>query len=138
MGGATGRIGDPSFKEKERELKTYDELDSNLAFQQEQVKKFLDFEGPNAAIIVNNFDFYKNMIVVSRGEYLTKLNSNIIVLDKNTLASIHEVPYNDIPYTTENIIIKNDIAYIAVNNGFEWGKEVGQIVELNLQKIQKT
>ena len=48
MGGATGRIGDPSFKEKERELKTYDELDSNLAFQQEQVKKFLDFEGPNA------------------------------------------------------------------------------------------
>ena len=64
MGGATGRIGDPSFKEKERELKTYDELDSNLAFQQEQVKKFLDFEGPNAAIIVNNFDFYKNMNVL--------------------------------------------------------------------------
>jgi len=64
MGGATGRIGDPSFKEKERELKTYDELDSNLAFQQEQVKKFLDFEGPNAAIIVNNFDFYKKMNVL--------------------------------------------------------------------------
>jgi len=81
---------------------------------------------------IRRFDFYKNMIVVSRGEYLTKLNSNIIVLDKNTLASIHEVPYNDVPYTTENIIIKNDIAYIAVNNGFEWGKEVGQIVELNL------
>jgi len=64
MGGATGRIGDPSFKEKERELKSYDELDSNLAFQKEQIKKFLDFEGPNAAIIVNNHDFYNNMNVL--------------------------------------------------------------------------
>ncbi|MBP9197109.1 MAG: tyrosine--tRNA ligase, partial [Saprospiraceae bacterium] len=64
MGGATGRIGDPSFKEKERELKSYDELDSNLTFQKEQIKKFLDFEGPNAAIIVNNHDFYNNMNVL--------------------------------------------------------------------------
>jgi len=64
MGGATGRIGDPSFKDKERDLKSYDELDSNLAFQKEQIKKFLDFEGPNAAIIVNNHDFYKDMNVL--------------------------------------------------------------------------
>ncbi len=64
MGGATGRIGDPSGKDKERELKSGDELDSNLKFQLEQVKKFLDFEGPNAAIIVNNFDFYKNLNVL--------------------------------------------------------------------------
>lgn len=64
MGGATGRIGDPSFKDKERDLKSYDELDNNLAFQKEQIKKFLDFEGPNAAIIVNNLDFYKEMNIL--------------------------------------------------------------------------
>jgi tyrosyl-tRNA synthetase len=64
MGGATGRIGDPSFKDKERDLKSYDELDSNLAFQKEQIKKFLDFDGPNAAIIVNNLDFYKEMNIL--------------------------------------------------------------------------
>jgi tyrosyl-tRNA synthetase len=61
MGGATGRIGDPSGKDKERELKTFDELDHNLHFQLEQMRRFLDFEGDNAAIIVNNYDFYKNM-----------------------------------------------------------------------------
>ncbi len=61
MGGATGRIGDPSGKDKERDLKTSDELDRNLHFQLEQMRRFLDFEGENAAIIVNNFDFYKNM-----------------------------------------------------------------------------
>ncbi len=65
MGGATGRIGDPSFKDKERDLKTEDELDTNLRFQLEQVKKFLDFDGPNAAIVVNNYDFYKDMNVLA-------------------------------------------------------------------------
>lgn len=64
MGGATGRIGDPSFKDKERDLKSYTELDSNLSFQKEQIKKFLDFDGPNAAIIVNNLDFYKDMNIL--------------------------------------------------------------------------
>jgi tyrosyl-tRNA synthetase len=64
MGGATGRIGDPSGKDKERVLKTYDELDNNLAFQIEQIKGMLDFDGPNAALIVNNIDFYKEMNVL--------------------------------------------------------------------------
>ena len=64
MGGATGRIGDPSGKDKERQLKSYDELDNNLAKQIGQMKKFLDFEGDHAAKIVNNHDFYKEMNVL--------------------------------------------------------------------------
>lgn len=65
MGGATGRIGDPSGKDKERELKSYEELDINLAFQVEQMKKFLNFEtGNNRALLVNNYDFYKDMNVL--------------------------------------------------------------------------
>ena len=65
MGGATGRIGDPSGKDKERKLKTGDELDKNLEFQKQQFLKFLDFEkGGNKALLVNNYDFYKNMNVL--------------------------------------------------------------------------
>ncbi len=65
MGGATGRIGDPSFKDEERQLKSYEELDSNLSFQVEQMKRLLNFEeGPNKAIMVNNLDFYKDMNVL--------------------------------------------------------------------------
>jgi tyrosyl-tRNA synthetase len=65
FGGATGRIGDPSGKDKERELKTGEELDSNLAHQQAQMRKFLNFDsGENKAIMVNNYDFYKNMNVL--------------------------------------------------------------------------
>ncbi|HEY3386272.1 MAG TPA: tyrosine--tRNA ligase [Saprospiraceae bacterium] len=66
MGGATGRIGDPSGKDAERELKTYDELDKNLAHQVAQMKKLLDFESTeNGAIMVNNLDFYKDMNVLT-------------------------------------------------------------------------
>lgn len=65
MGGATGRIGDPSGKDAERQLKSFEELDGNLAFQAEQFSKFIDFEGiENAALMVNNLDFYKNMNVL--------------------------------------------------------------------------
>ncbi len=65
MGGATGRIGDPSGKDKERELKSYEQLDENLARQEKLMRKFLDFDSSdNPAILVNNYDFYKNMNVL--------------------------------------------------------------------------
>ncbi len=65
MGGATGRIGDPSGKDKERELKSYEELDRNLEFQKQQFYTFLEFEqGDNRAVVVNNLDFYRNMNVL--------------------------------------------------------------------------
>jgi len=62
MGGATGRIGDPSGKDKERQLKSFEELDNNLSHQVRQMEKFLNFkEGANKAILANNLDFYKEM-----------------------------------------------------------------------------
>ncbi|MCB0638077.1 MAG: tyrosine--tRNA ligase, partial [Lewinella sp.] len=45
--------------------KSFEELDHNLNYQIEQMKQFLDFDGPNAAILVNNLDFYKDMNVLS-------------------------------------------------------------------------
>jgi tyrosyl-tRNA synthetase len=66
MGGATGRVGDPSGKDKERELKTPEELDANLAAQQKQMMKFLEFgEKGNGAILRNNLDFYRDMNVLT-------------------------------------------------------------------------
>ncbi len=77
MGGATGRIGDPSGRDTERELKTYDELDRNIAFQQKQLERLLDFspEKSNRAMLLNNYDFYAGMNVLDFlrdvGKYLT-------------------------------------------------------------------
>jgi len=65
MGGATGRVGDPSGKDKERQLKSFEELDHNLQHQVKQMEKFLNFtDGDNKAILANNLDFYKEMNVL--------------------------------------------------------------------------
>ena len=65
MGGATGRVGDPSGKDEERQLKSYEELDNNLAHQIKQMEKFLNFKsGENKALLRNNLDFYKDMNVL--------------------------------------------------------------------------
>ncbi len=62
VGGATGMIGDPSGKSAERNLLDADTLNKNIAGQRAQLEKFLDFnsDAPNAAVMVNNYDWFKN------------------------------------------------------------------------------
>ena len=58
VGGATGMIGDPSGKSKERNLLSVDALRENVAGLQKQMRAFLDFDAEsNAALLVNNFDW---------------------------------------------------------------------------------
>ena len=74
FGGATGRIGDPSGKDEERQLKTYEELDGNLEHQRRQLERLLQAglsqAGADAGTkgserklftVVNNLDFYREM-----------------------------------------------------------------------------
>ena len=62
VGGATGMVGDPSGKSKERNLLDAETLQHNVKCVQQQLAKFLDFEtGENAAEMVNNYDWFQNM-----------------------------------------------------------------------------
>ncbi len=62
IGGATGMIGDPSMKSQERVLIDEHTLRHNQECLRKQLEKFLDFDSdaPNAAILVNNYDWMKN------------------------------------------------------------------------------
>lgn len=61
VGGATGMVGDPSGKSQERNLLDNSTLQHNVACVKAQLEKFLDFEGENAAEMVNNIDWFGNM-----------------------------------------------------------------------------
>ena len=62
VGGATGMVGDPSGKSKERNLLDEITLNKNLTAVENQLKKFLDFEnGDNAAVLVNNYNWFKEI-----------------------------------------------------------------------------
>ena len=61
VGGATGMIGDPSFKATERSLNTAETVQGWVESIKNQLQPFLSFEGDNAAIMANNADWFANM-----------------------------------------------------------------------------
>ena len=70
VGGGTATIGDPSGKTDMRKMMTRETIDYNVEQFKKQFAKFLDFEGPNAAIIVNNGDWLLNLNYI---EFMRKI-----------------------------------------------------------------
>ncbi|MEM9050863.1 MAG: tyrosine--tRNA ligase [Bacteroidota bacterium] len=61
VGGATGRVGDPSGKTQERQLLSVEAIEYNLEAQKKQLESFLHFgDGPTDAVSVNNYDWFKD------------------------------------------------------------------------------
>jgi len=66
VGGATGLIGDPSGKSVERKMLTVDQMEHNVQGIKENLSRFLHFDDPvNPAILVNNYDWYKNVSAIN-------------------------------------------------------------------------
>jgi len=78
VGGATGMVGDPSGKSEERNLLNEETLAKNVAGVKAQLEKFLDFNAdtPNAAEMVNNYDWFKNISFI---EFLRDAGKHITV-----------------------------------------------------------
>jgi len=65
IGGATGMIGDPSGKSKERNLLSQEIIDKNINSLKKQFSKFLDFDcGENSAVILNNYEWTKSLNII--------------------------------------------------------------------------
>lgn len=61
LGGGTTKIGDPSGKDKSRQMLTQDQINANKDGIRQVFAKFLDFDGPNAAIMVDNDDWLSGL-----------------------------------------------------------------------------
>ena len=64
VGGATGMIGDPSGKSKERNLLNQQTLEENTASIKRQLEKYLDFSSPSKGMVVNNFDWLGQLSMI--------------------------------------------------------------------------
>ncbi|MBS4195038.1 tyrosine--tRNA ligase [Lederbergia citri] len=87
VGGATGLIGDPSGKKEERQLQTIDQVEKNVQGIKKQLEQIFDFDGENAAVMTNNFDWAGSMDLIT---FLRDFGKNIGVnymLAKDTIAS---------------------------------------------------
>ncbi len=65
VGGATGLIGDPSGKSAERNMLTLEQVAANKAGIRENLSCVLDFDGPNAARMVDNYDWYSGLSAIA-------------------------------------------------------------------------
>lgn len=77
VGGATGMVGDPSGKSAERNLLSEDVLFHNVRSIETQLSKFLNFaDGANAAVMVNNYDWFKGLSFL---EFIRDVGKHITV-----------------------------------------------------------
>jgi tyrosyl-tRNA synthetase len=130
LGGATGRIGDPSGRDTERSLLTLNILEQNIAHQQSQFSKFLDFSenSPNRALVINNWDFYKDMNALT---FLRDIGKNITVnymLAKDSVRnrmdsgiSFTEFSYQIIQGYDFEHLHKNHDCLLQMGGGDQWG-----------------
>ena len=131
VGGATGLIGDPSGKKEERKLLTEDEVNHNAACIQKQLSKYLDFKnGDNAALLVNNHDWFKSITTIEflreAGKYLTVsylLSKGFI---KDRLEQDQEISFTEFNYILMQAydflwLYKNKNCKLQMGGSDQWG-----------------
>jgi tyrosyl-tRNA synthetase len=87
VGGGTGMIGDPSGTSAERNLLDRETLATNLAGIHSQLERFLSFEGPSAAVMVNNLDWLSQISMI---EFLRDVGKHFTIpymLSKDSVQS---------------------------------------------------
>ena len=78
IGGATGMVGDPSGKSEERTLLSEEQLQINIRGIQEQLSRYINFDEsvPNKAILVNNYDWFKNISFI---QFLRDIGKHVTI-----------------------------------------------------------
>lgn len=118
VGGATGMIGDPSGKSDERNLLSKEQLEKNVAGIREQVSKFLAFDGPNPATLVNNFDWMHSFSYL---DFLRDVGKNFpvnVMLGKDSVKSRLERTDSGLSYTEFSYMLLQafDFVHLAKNH----------------------
>ncbi len=80
---------------------------------------------------IRRFAVWNGHLVITLGE-VGGLDHYCEVRDKNTLALVHAIDNSVLPYSCEGVTVVGDKAYIAVNNGFDWGNAVGKVGVLDM------
>lgn len=159
VGGATGMIGDPSFKSAERNLLDEATLQHNVASLKHQLTKFLTFgEGDTDAKMVNNFDWFKNFSFLDFIRDVGKLITVNYMMAKDSVKkrlegenglSFTEFSYQLIQGYDFYYLWKNQNCKIQMGGSDQWGNivtgseivrrlEQGTVFGLTTQLIKKS
>ncbi len=137
MGGGTGLIGDPSGKDAERQLMTREVVAEHIAGQRGIFERLLDFDGENAATIVNNADWIEKLTYVDVLRDVGKHFSVNMMIQKDSVKSRLEGREHGISYTEFSYMILQayDFSHLSAEMGVtvqlggsdQWGNIVAGV-----------
>ncbi len=122
VGGATGLIGDPSGKKEERKLLTIENVQENVNGLMKQLKQIFQFEGENAAVLTNNYDWAGTMNLVTFLRDYGKYVGVNYMLAKDTISSRLET---GISYTEFTYTILQAIDFLHLYQNYECKLQIG-------------
>lgn len=123
VGGATGLIGDPSFKDAERSLQTKETVDGWVTKIQNQLSRFLDFEnGDNKAVMVNNYDWFGNVSFI---DFLRDVGKYFTVNAMMSKESVKKRIETGISYTEFAYQIMQGYDFYELNDKYNVSLQIG-------------
>jgi len=126
VGGATGLIGDPSFKAQERQLNTPDVVAGWVDKIRSQVSRFIDFDaGDCSAEVVNNLDWTQGMDVLSFLRDVGKHFSVNAMIQKESVKQRIERDGSGISFTEFTYMILQSYDFAELNERYGCGLQLG-------------
>jgi len=124
LGGGTTKIGDPSMKDKTRPILTDELIDFNKSGIRTVFDKFLDFSGPNAAIMVDNADWLDGLGYI---EFLRKVGTLFTVNRMVTMETAKNRLDNELPMTflEFNYPLLQSYDYAELNRRYDCTLQLG-------------
>ena len=120
VGGATGLIGDPSFKDKERVLKTEEEVEKNVGAIKNQLSRFFDFD--KTAIIVNNYDWFKNYSFIN---FIRDIGKKFTISEMIAKEAVKSRMETGISFTEFSYALIQAYDFLRINEKYGCELEIG-------------
>lgn len=125
VGGGTGLIGDPSFKAQERSLLTKEQVVANAEGIRKQLGHFLDFDGPSAAVMVNNADWLCGLPLIDFLRDIGKHFSVNAMLNKESVRQRLEDREHGISYTEFTYSLLQAYDFLHLCGEFDCRLQIG-------------
>jgi len=126
VGGATGMIGDPGGRDRERELQSAEVVERQLERIRSQASQFLDFDcGVTSAVVVNNADWTRGLSVINYLRDIGKYFSVNAMIQKESVRRRIEDASQGISYTEFSYMVLQSYDFVVLNRDYDCTIQMG-------------
>ena len=122
IGGGTGMIGDPSGRTDMRQMMTRETVEHNVECFKKQMARFIDFEGENGAIVVNNADWLLDLNYV---DFLREIGAHFSVNKMLTAECFKQRLERGLSFLEFNYMLMQAYDFLVLNRKYNCSLELG-------------